>query len=155
MSEANTITPLSQTEYDLVSEAIYRLVKQYEFPEDVGEIDISYLTSDAKENICVIPTQDNAQYRQWYIDGSFSASVDFQIAYKCYPRSDNQKILSQKIVAGIMAWLENTGDLPALTDKRKVTDITLLNTFSAVDEKGEDGNMVFVSTATLTYKKNF
>ncbi len=146
------IEALSQTEYDLVSEAIYRLVKQYEFPEDVGEIDISYLTSDAKENICVIPTQDNAQYRKKYVTGGFEATVNFQIAYKCYPRSDNQKILSQKIVAGIMGWLENVKDLPLLTDNREIEKIELLDSFATIDEKGDDGNMVFVSTAALTYE---
>ncbi len=144
------------------------MVKKYPFPSEIkvigsdGEPDfvpmspikITYLIGDSKENICVIPTQDNAQYKKWYVNGGFSASVDFQIAYKCFPgKSAQQKVIAQEIVSRIMEWLENTDDLPLLTDYRKVTEITLKNTFATVDDKGEDGNMVFVSEATLDYKK--
>ncbi len=142
---------LSLSEYELVSEAIFMMVSQC--PVLPVGVPLKYLDGGAGENITVIPIQDNAQYKQWYIDGSFSAQVDFQVAYKAFPTTNGQKIDCQKTVADIMTWLENTEQLPLLTEDRKITGISVVNSFAVVDEKATDGNTVFVSLATLTYRK--
>lgn len=143
------------TVYDLIPEAIYYLIKQCPYLE---EIPLYYLVGNTKTNITVVPAPDNARYVKKYVSGSFSAKVDFQIQYKCFPgNTAPQRIEPQKVIADIMKWLETTNDFPLLSDNRRIIGIEAINSFAINNSEGEDGNIIYVSSATLTYfkKKHF
>ena len=148
MSEER-IEPLAKKEYDLIGRALLELVSQFpDLPEDVP---IRYQLLDSTECLGII-SMPGAKYLRWYLDGGFVAQVSFRVAYKSFPTTNNQRINSQALVDDIMAWLENTDELPALTGGSTITKITASNSLPYLDETGEDKSIMFVADAVMEYK---
>lgn len=51
-----------------------------------------------------------------------------------------------------MRWLENTKDLPLLTDGREITKITASAAVPYKDETGQDTSTVYAAAAVMEYK---
>ena len=148
MSEER-IEPLAKKEYDLIGRALLELVSQFPgLPEDVP---IRYQSIESTESIGIF-NLPGAKYLRWYVDGGFMAQVSFQVAYKSFPTTNNQRINSQALVDDIMAWLENTDELPALTGGRTITKITASNSLPYKDATGEDKSITFAADAVMEYK---
>ena len=76
------------------------------------------------------------------------------MAYKSNPKTSPQRINSQAFVGRIMRWLENTKDLPLLTDGRMITKITASGASPYKDETGQDKNTVYAADAVMEYEKD-
>ncbi len=107
----------------------------------------------AKEDCIVFFTTQGSKYVQWFIDGGFKAQLNFGVMYKSFPTSNGQRLNSQEVVDDIMGWLEQTDDLPLLTDGRKITKITVSTSAPYVDETGSDNSIGFAANAVMEYKK--
>ena len=155
MSEQQ-IEPLSATEYDVIEKALWDLVKQYPTQEndpkdeDGEDIEAEYDALGADKSLAVFVL--GGRYKRYDIVGGFTAEVNFKVAYKSQPRVSTQRIDRQAFVSRIMQWLENTKDLPLLTDGRKITKITVVD-FSSKGETENDGSTVYESYAVMEYRK--
>lgn len=146
---------LSKQEYDKVGEMLLELIKACpKVPEDLKDKEEGILYQSMSTGRCLgIITLPGAKYVGHDITGGFTAKVNFQVAYKSMPKSNNQRIDAQNVVDQIMGWLEDVQNLPKLTDGRKVTEITASSSFATVDEVNNDKSTIFISDAVMEYKK--
>lgn len=149
MSEQQ-IEPLSATEYDVIEKALWDLVKQCPLLQGDMDIDTEYDALGTDKSLAVFVL--GGRHKGYDIVGGFTAEVNFKVAYKSQPRVSTQRIDRQAFVSQIMQWLENTKDLPLLTDGRKITKITVVD-FSSKGETEEDGSTVYESYAVMEYRK--
>lgn len=151
MPEQTKIEPLSATEYDIIEKALWELVKQYPKEQIDPDVTAQYDELDAGVSLAVLV--DGGRYKSHDIIGGFTAEVNFRVAYKSNPKTSPQRINSQAFVGRIMRWLENTTDLPLLTDGRKITKITASTAVPYKDETGHDASTVYAAPATMEYRK--
>lgn len=138
---------LTATEYDTVEEALLELVRQ-----SLGQTDINaeYDALGANKSLAVFVAGGRVKKRD--VLGGFTAEVNFSVGYKSHPRTSDQRLDSQELVGKIVKWLENTKDLPLLTDNRTITKITAVG----LPYKGEaekDGSVTYYADAVMEYKK--
>ncbi|MCI8800330.1 MAG: hypothetical protein HFH88_11040 [Lachnospiraceae bacterium] len=151
MPEQTKIEPLSATEYDIVEKALWELVKQY--PKEHTDPDVTAQYDALGADVSLAVLVDGGRYTKKYVSGSFNAEINFRVAYKSNPRNSPQRINSQAFVGRVMRWLENTKDLPLLTDGRSITKITASGAVPYKDETGQDKSTVYVATAVMEYFK--
>lgn len=146
------IERLSATEYDIIEKALWDLVKQYPKEPTDPQITAQYDALDADTSLAVF-TLPGGQYKKRYVSGNFTATISFRVAYKSNPKTSPQRINAQAFVGRIMKWLENTKDLPLLTDGREITKIIASNAVPYLDETGADKSTVYVADAVMEYIK--
>ena len=151
MPEQTKIEPLSATEYDIIEKALWELVKQY--PKEQIDPDVTAEYDELKSGLSLGVFVDGGRYTGHDIIGGFTAEVNFRVAYKSNPKTSPQRINSQAFVGRIMRWLENTTDLPLLTDGRKITKITASTAVPYKDETGQDTSTVYVAAAVMEYRR--
>lgn len=152
MPEQTKIEPLSATEYDIIEKALWELVKQYPKEQIDPDVTAQYDELGADVSLAVF-TLPGGKYKKWDIVGGFTAEISFRVAYKSNPKTSPQRINAQAFVGRVMRWLENTTDLPLLTDNRKITKITASNTLPYKDETGNDKSTVYAADAVMEYYK--
>lgn len=152
MPEQTKIEPLSATEYDIIEKALWELVKQYPKEQIDPDVTAQYDELGADVSLAVF-TLPGGKYKKWDIAGGFTAEISFRVAYKSNPKTSPQRINAQAFVGRIMRWLENTTDLPLLTDGRKITKITASNALPYKDETGKDTSTVYAADAVMEYRK--
>jgi hypothetical protein len=143
------IESLSATEYDTVGKALWELIKQY--PRQPDDLVPQYDELGADESLAVL-TLSGGGYKSRNIQGGFTATMNFRVAYKSMPSDSPQRIDSQAFVGKIMAWLENVKELPLLTDNRTITKITASNVIPYRDETGNDNSIVYAADAVMEYE---
>ena len=148
MSEEKTY-PLNTSEFKAVGKALFSLLSECPHLPDAP---LKYQSIDEKVSVGLF-TLPGAKYLRQEIDGSFVAQVRFQVAYKSFPTTNEQRSESQEVIDRIMAWLENTADLPLLTDGRRITEITASNSIPYKDATGEDTSITFAADAVMEYRK--
>ena len=148
MSEEK-IQPLYATEYKAVGKALLMLLSECPYLPDAP---LKYQSIDEKVSVGLF-TLPGAKYLRQEIDGGFVAQVRFQVAYKSFPTTNEQRSESQEVIDRIMAWLENTAELPLLTDGRRITSITASNSVPYKDATGEDTSITFAADAVMEYRK--
>lgn len=151
MPEQTKIEPLSATEYDIIEKALWELVKQYPKEQIDPDVTAQYDELDAGVSLAVLV--DGGRYKSHNVLGGFTAEVNFRVAYKSNPKTSPQRINSQAFVGRIMRWLENTKDLPLLTDGRAITKITASGAVPYKDETGQDKSTVYAAPAVMEYRK--
>lgn len=151
MSEQTKIEPLSATEYDIIEKALWELVKQY--PSEPGDPDVTAQYDELDAGVSLAVLVDGGRYKTHNILGGFTAEVNFRVAYKSNPKTSPQRINSQAFVGRIMRWLENTKDLPLLTDGRSITKISASGAVPYKDETGQDKSTVYAASAVMEYRK--
>lgn len=151
MPEQTKIEPLSATEYDIIEKALWELVKQY--PKEQIDPDVTAQYDELGAGVSLAVLVDGGRYKSHNVLGGFTAEVNFRVAYKSNPKTSPQRINSQAFVGRIMRWLENTKDLPLLTDGRVITKITASGAVPYKDETGQDKSTVYAAPATMEYKK--
>lgn len=138
---------LSATECKTIADALYILVN--ECPERAG-LKAEYDALGTNKSLAVFVT--GGKYKQRYISGGFTAEVNFSVGYKSQPKSSEQRLDRQEFVGEIVGWMENTKDLPSLTDNRIITKISAMG----VPYKGEvekDGSVAYYADAVMEYRK--
>lgn len=145
------IEPLSATEYDTVEKALWELVKKY--PRQIGDPNVKAEYDALGANRSLSVSVYGGRYKSRNVLGGFTAEVTFRVEYKSNPTSSELRIDSQAFVGRIMRWLENTRDLPLLTDGREITKITASGAVPYKDETGQDKSMVYAADAVMEYKK--
>lgn len=150
MNEQTNIESLSATEYDIIEKALWELVKQY--PKDQGDPNViaQYDELDTKSSLAVFVL--GGRYKSRNVLGGFTAEINFRVAYKSSPQTSPQRINSQAFVGRIMRWLENTKDLPLLTNGRTITKITASVAIPYKDETGQDKSTVYAADAVMEYE---
>ncbi len=141
---------LSTTECSTVEEALWNLVKQYPLELSDPNVVAQYDALGAKESLAVFVL--GGRYKSRNVQGGFTAEVNFRVAYKSEPTSSKFRLESQAFVGRIMKWLENTKDLPALTDGRTITNITASVAIPYKDETGTDKSTVYAADAVMEYE---
>ena len=148
MKDENVVS-LYNSEYKAVGKALFELLSQCPF---LPEAPLKFQSIGEKVSIGMF-TLPGAKYLRQEIDGSFVAQVRFQVAYKSFPATNEQRLASQNTVDEIMAWFENTSNLPQLTDGRRITEITASNSIAYKDATGEDASVTFAADAVMEYRK--
>lgn len=146
---SNTLEQFSTTEFETVGKALWELVKQYPRDEDDPIPQYDALGSDTS---LAVLTLSGGGYKSRNVQGGFTATMNFRVAYKSMPSSSPQRIDSQAFVGKIMNWLENVKELPRLTDNRVITKITASNVIPYMDETGNDNSVVYAADATMEYE---
>lgn len=141
---------LSTTECSTIQEALWNLVKQYPLEISDPNVVAQYDALGAKESLAVFVL--GGRYKSKNVQGGFSAEVNFRVAYKSEPTSSELRLESQTFVGKIMKWLENTKDLPRLTDERAITKITASVVVPYKDETGTDKSTVYAADAVMEYE---
>lgn len=149
MSNEN-VEALSQTEHNVIGAALFELVASC--PHIPSGVNPQYQSIGEKESIGFF-TLPGSKYLKWDISGGFTAQVNFQVAYKSFPASNQQRLDSQTITDNIMAWLENVDELPLLSGGRRITKITASNSLPYKDSTGADKSITFAADAVLEYRK--
>lgn len=141
---------LSATEYSIIEEALWKLVRQY--PRQLGDPDVKaeYDALGANKSLAVFVL--GGRYKSRNVLGGFTAEINFQVAYKSSPTTSNLRIDAQAYVGRIMRWLENTRDLPLLTDGRTITKITTSGAVPYKDETETDKSTVYAADAVMEYE---
>ncbi len=141
---------LSATEYDTVGKALWELVKDY--PRQIGDpsVKAEYDALGANKSLSVSVL--GGRYRKRNVLGGFTAEINFRMEYKSNPTTSELRIDAQAFVGRIMRWLENTKDLPLLTDGRTITKITASVAIPYKDETGQDKSTVYVADAVMEYE---
>lgn len=154
MPEQTKIEPLSATEYDIIEKALWELVKQYPSDEEKGDPDVIAQYDELGADISLAVLVLGGRYKTYNVLGGFTAEVNFRVAYKSNPKNSPQRINSQAFVGRIMQWLENTKDLPLLTDGRTITKITASAAIPYKDETGQDKSTVYAADAVMEYESD-
>lgn len=144
------IEPLSATEYDTVEKALWELVKKY--PRQIGDPNVKAEYDALGANRSLSVSVYGGRYKSRNVLGGFTAEVTFRVEYKSNPTSSELRIDSQAFVGRIMRWLENTRDLPLLTDGREITKITASGAVPYKDETGQDKSTVYAADAVMEYE---
>lgn len=142
---------LSATEYSIIEEALWKLVRKY--PRQVGDPDVKAEYDALGTNKSLAVFVDGGRYKKKYVSGSFTAVINFRVAYKSNPTTSSLRIDAQAYVGRIMRWLENTRDLPLLTDGRTITQIETSTAVPYKDETRQDKSTVYAASATMEYMK--
>lgn len=146
---------LSKEEYGKVGEMLLELIKACpQTPADLKDKagGIQYQSRGVDRCISIL-TLPGAKYVNFDITGGFTAQINFQIAYKSFPKTNQQRIDAQTVVDNIMDWLENVESLPKLSGGRTITKITASSSFASVDDVGDDTSTVFAADAVMEYRK--
>lgn len=147
MSE--NIELLNKTEYETIGQMLFELIQKCPYiPNDVR---VRYQGIDTDVSIGVF-TLPGAKYVSRNVIGGFTAQVKFQVAYKSFPISDDQRIESQALVDKIMDWLEDYRKLPALSKSRTITKITASDSLPYKDKTGDDKSIIFAADAVMEYE---
>lgn len=141
---------LSATEYSTVAEALLKLVQKY--PRQVGDPDVKAEYDALGKNTSLSVFVYGGRYKSRNVLGGFTAEVTFWVEYKSFPTSSDLRIKAQAFVGRIMRWLENTRDLPLLTDGRMITKITASGAVPYKDETGTDKSTVYAADAVMEYE---
>lgn len=149
MADEN-LMPLSTEEYDIVEKALWELVKQYPKQEKDPNVIARYDELDAKNSLAVLVLGGGIKKKN-VLGGSVN-EINFRVAYKSNPTTSDLRINSQAFVGRIMKWLENTRDLPLLTDGRTITNITASVAVPYKDETGQDNSTVYAADAVMEYE---
>lgn len=149
MPEQTKIEPLSATEYDIIEKALWELVKQY--PKEQIDPDVTAQYGELGTGVSLAVFANGGRYKSHNVLGGFTAEVNFSVMYKSFPTKSQQRINSQAFVGRIMRWLENTRDLPLLTDGRVITKITASGTYDGGTT--QDKSTVYAADAVMEYKK--
>jgi hypothetical protein len=146
------VETLEKKEYNTVGEMLVNLVNQCPIvSESETKIPVKY--QSAGTGLCLsIYTLPGAKYLKKNVMGGFTAQIKFQIAYKGFSTNTTQIIKAQAFVDSIMDWLEDSDNLPALSNNRTITNITSTNSVPYADETGSDGSIVFAADATMEYE---
>lgn len=152
MPEQAKIEPLSATEYDIIEKALWELVKQYPSDEEKGDPDVTAQYDELDTGVSLGVFTLPGGRKKPDVTGGFTAEISFRVAYKSNPKTSPQSINAQAFVDRIMRWLENTKDLPLLTDRRRITKITASNVLSYKDETGQDKSTVYAADAVMEYE---
>lgn len=140
---------LSKTEYDKVGEMLLELIAECPFiPKDAK---VKYNSKDVGK--CVYIITAGGGIKKWDIAGGFTAELNIQLAYQSFPTGNAQMINAQAVLDNIAGWLEDVENLPKLTGNRKITKFTAGDSFSAVEEVGNDKSTVYVSNVVMEYRK--
>lgn len=150
MPEQAKIEPLSATEYDIIEKALWELVKQH--PKESGDPDMEVRYGELDTGTSVAVAANGGRYKSHNVLGGFTAEVNFSVAYKSSPRNSPQRINAQAFVGRIMRWLENTKNLPLLTDGRVITKITASGTYDAGTT--QDKSTIYAADAVMEYEKD-
>lgn len=147
---------LSKTEYEKVGDILLELVAACphtpsDLKEKAGGIQYQSMGTDKCIGILTLPT---SKYIKKDVLGGFTAQVSFQIAYKGFPVTNEQRINAQAVVDNIMGWLEDIDNLPKLTGGRTITKITASSSFATEDKVGVDKSTVFVADAVMEYESD-
>ena len=140
---------LSATEYSIIEEALWKLVRQY--PRQLGDPDVKaeYDALGANKGLAVFVV--GGRKKSSNVLGGFTAEINFYVAYKSSPTTSNLRIDALSFVGKIVQWLENVKDLPRLTDNRTITKITARGV-PYKDETGTDKSTVYAADATMEYE---
>lgn len=139
---------LNAVEYELVSKALFEILcKANAIPSGVKP---QYQSLKEAESIGLF-SLPGAKYTRRWIGGGFKAQLPFQIAYICKPTNNAQRLAKQEVVDSIADYLTTT-IYPELSDNRKITEITV-NSSTYVSNADTSGNVTFVRTGILHYKK--
>lgn len=149
MPEQTKIEPLSATEYDIIEKALWELVKQY--PKEQIDPDVTAQYGELGTGVSLAVFVNGGRYKKRYLSGGFVAEVNFSVMYKGNPQTSPQRINSQAFVGRIMRWLENTKDLPLLTDGRTITKITASGTYDGGTT--QDKSTIYAADAVMEYYK--
>lgn len=149
MPEQTKIEPLSATEYDIIEKALWELVKQY--PKEQIDPDVTAQYGELGTGVSLAVAANGGRYKGWDIVGGFTAEVNFSVMYKSNPKTSPQRINAQAFVGRIMRWLENTKDLPLLTDGRVITKITASGTYDGGTTP--DNSTIYAADAVMEYRK--
>ena len=150
MSEQTKIEPLSATEYDIIEKALWELVKQY--PKEQNDPDVTAQYGELGADVSLAVFASGGRYKTRNVLGGFTAEVNFSVMYKSNPKTSPQRISAQAFVGRIMRWLENTKDLPLLTDGRVITKITASGAVPYKDETGQDKSIIYAAEAVMEYE---
>lgn len=154
MSEKEEIRDgLSRNEYDKVGEMLLELINACPYTPPDLQGGIKYQAMSTERCIGVI-TLTGAKYVSRNVLGGFTAQVNFQIAYKSFPTTNQQNINAQGVVDNIMSWLEDLKNLPKLSGGRTITKITASSSFASVDEANQDESTVYVANAVMEYESD-
>ncbi len=150
MSET-TLQALSVTEQSTISEALLRLIGEYEdFPSEISTKDIfwNFLKPNRRIGIFSMP---GAVYLRRYVSGSFRAQFPFSVRYTTKPTNNKSRIEKQSVLDELGEWLESV-TYPALSDNRTIDKIerTASSQLIGVDA---DGNELYQCNMVLTYSK--
>jgi len=150
MSET-TLQALSVTEQSTISEALLRLIGEYEdFPSEISTKDIfwNFLKPNRSIGIFSMP---GAVYLRRYVSGSFRAQFPFSVRYTTKPTNNKSRIEKQSVLDELGEWLESV-TYPALSDNRTIDKIerTASSQLIGVDA---DGNELYQCNMVLTYSK--
>lgn len=100
------LTPLSITDQESISEAVYRLVSKYpELPFKATESTVRWQALGAGDSIGLF-TMAGAVYLRRYVSGSYIGQFPFRIVYKCNPTTSRDRMDSQELLEALSAWLE-------------------------------------------------
>lgn len=146
---------LSKKEYKKVGDMLLELIAGCpHIPEDLKGKDDGILYQTRGTNKCIsVLTVPGAKYVSHDIAGGFTAQVSFQIGYKSFPTTNEQRINAQAVVDSIMDWLEDVENLPKLSGGRIIKEITASNSFASIDDVGDDKSTVFAADAVMQYRK--
>lgn len=149
---SDQIERLSATEYDIIGNALWNLVKDY--PRTMEDPDIPPAQYDAlgvDSSLAVLV--DGGRYKKRNVLGGFTAEVNFRVAYKSLPTTSPGRIDAQAFVGRIVSWLETTEDLPRLTGGRIITKITA-QTLPYKYESETDKSIVYAADVVMEYESN-
>lgn len=144
------IEPLSAIECDTVEKAVWELVKQYPHQNGDPDVKAEYDALGASKSLSV--SVIGGRYIKKNVLGGFTAEVTFRVAYKGMPTTSDLRLKAIAFVGRIMRWLENTKELPRLTNGRTITKITAGGAVPYKDETGQDKNTVYVANAVMEYE---
>lgn len=151
MPDAKELLP--KEEYENVGRMLLELINACPYtPQDLSG-GIKYQAMSTERCIGVI-TLPGAKYVSRNVLGGFTAQVNFQIAYKSFPTTNQQNINAQGVVDNIMSWLEDLKNLPKLSGGREITKITASSSFASVDEANPDKSTVYVADAVMEYESD-
>lgn len=151
MPEQTKIEPLSATEYDIIEKALWELVKRYPGYGENGDPDVIPKYGELDSGVSLAVFANGGRYTGHDIVGGFTAEVNFSVMYKSNPKNSPQRINSQAFVGRIMRWLENTNNLPLLTDGRTITKITASGTYDGGTT--QDKSTIYAADAVMEYRK--
>lgn len=142
---------LSKQEYEKIGKLLLDLVKGC--PHIPDKVPVQYQSIGTGESIGIY-TLPGAKYLKRNVIGGFTAQIKFQIAYRSFPTSNDQRINNQDRVDKIMCWLEEYGTMKMLSGGRTITKITASNSLPYKDKAGDDKNIIFAADAVMEYEKD-
>lgn len=149
MSETRSISLSNLVdEYKAIGEMLLCILGEYD--DLPSGLPILYNRIDAGESIGLYTGQGS------YIPnviGGYEATVDFQIAYKSYPKANYQSINAQDFADDIAKWLNELTEYPKMSDDRYVTDIKANSSIPYIQEEANDGAITYVINGQMTYEK--